>query len=107
MRSLLHNFLLSPFFFFVSLFILCFPIYYVSPPPLCLGRQPVIFAVPLIALSLILVRRRFNARRSPSLPRLAASPFLLLLSSPPFFSPRLLSLLVRWRFYAKRSVAPY
>ena len=129
-----------------------------AKPPPCLGRQPVIFSVPLFALSL-------------AAPLLAASPFLLLLSSPPFLSPpppippcalaflrqalrrpllakpplclgrqpvtfavllfalslapslsrlsfcssparlscrpRLLSLLVRWRFYAKRSVAPY
>ena len=64
-----------------------FPYLLCKPSAPCLGRQPVIFAVPLIALSLILVRRRFNARRSPSLPRLAASLFLLLLSSPPFLSP--------------------
>ena len=64
-----------------------FPYLLCKPSAPCLGRQPVIFAVPLIVLSLILVRRRFNARRSPSLPRLAASPFLLLLSSPPFLSP--------------------
>ena len=41
-----------------------FPYLLCKPSAPCLGRQPVIFAVPLIALSLILVRWRFYAKRS-------------------------------------------
>ena len=64
-----------------------------AAPPLCPMRKRSASPAVLVRrpcapfLCAVLVRRRFNARRSPSLPRLAASPFLLLLSSPPFLSP--------------------